>query len=344
MQTDAQPSAAPAPADPSRPTQMRAVVQRHYGPPDGFDVAQIARPMPGVGEVLVRVRAAGVDRGVWHLTTGLPYAVRLAGYGLRRPKNPVPGMDLAGVVEAVGDGVTGFRPGDEVFGIGKGTFAEYACASASKLAHKPAALSFEQAAVVAISGLTALQAVRDHGRVEAGQRVLVIGASGGVGSFAVQIAVARGAQVTGVCSSAKADLVRSLGAEDVIDYRRNRIGADGQRYDVILDTGGNSPLGELRQALTPAGRLVIVGGEGGDRWLGGTDRQLRAMALSLFVRQSLGTFISSENRDDLLELAALIEAGDVRPALETTFTLDDAALALAHLTDGHACGKVAVTI
>jgi NADPH:quinone reductase-like Zn-dependent oxidoreductase len=276
--------------------------------------------------------------------TGLPYPIRLAGYGLRAPKHPVPGMDLAGVVEAVGRDVTRFRPGDEVLGIGKGTFAEYARAPEAKLVRKPAALTFEQAAVVAISGLTALQAVRDHGRVRAGQQVLVIGASGGVGSYAVQIAKAFGAHVTGVCSATKADLVHSLGAEHVIDYSREDFADGARRYDVILDIGGNSTLSRLRRALTPRGTLVLVGGETGGRWLGGYDRVLRAPLLSLFVGQRLTAFVSSENHEDLLDVVALIEAGDVTPAIDRTFPLADAAKAIRYMEEGNARGKAVVTV
>jgi NADPH:quinone reductase-like Zn-dependent oxidoreductase len=245
--------------------------------------------------------------------TGLPYPIRLAGYGLRRPKTPVPGADLAGVVEAVGNDVTRFQPGDEVFGIGKGAFAEYARAPENKLAPKPANLTFQQAAVVAVSGLPALQGLRDKGRVEPGQKVLIIGASGGVGTYAVQLAKAFGAHVTGVCSTTKVDLVRSLGADHVIDYTRDDFAQGEQRYDVILDIGGIPSLSRLRRALAPKGTLVIVGGEAGGRWLGGNDRQLRALQLSRFVGQKLTTFISKENHQDLLVLTELIEAGKVTP-------------------------------
>ena len=219
--------------------------------------------------------------------TGLPYPIRLAGYGLRAPNNPVIGMDLAGVVEVVGKDVTRFQPGDEVFGLGKGSFAEYARAPENKLAPKPANLSFEQAAVVAVSGLTALQGVRDHGKVAPGQKVLIIGASGGVGSYAVQLAKAFGAEVTAVCSTTKVDLVRSLGADHVVDYTREDFAKGEQRYDVILDIGGNSSLSRLRGVLTPKGRLIIMGGETSGRWLGGSDRQIRALALSPFVRSDV---------------------------------------------------------
>jgi len=278
---------------------------------------------------------------------GLPYPIRLAGYGLRAPKNPVLGMDVAGVVEAVGRDVTRFQPGDEVFGVGKGTFAEYACAPEDKLAPKPVNLTFEQAAVVAISGLTALQGLRDHGRLEPGQKVLVIGASGGVGTFAVQIAKAFGAEVTGVCSTTKVDLVRSIGADHVIDYTRDDF-AEGteetQRYDLILDIGGNSSLARLRHALTPKGTLVIVGGETGGRWLGGTDRQLRALVLSRFVDQKLRTFISSENHEDMIVLKELIESGKVVPVIDRAYPLAEAPEAIRYLENGHARGKVAILV
>jgi NADPH:quinone reductase-like Zn-dependent oxidoreductase len=323
---------------------MKAITQDTYGSADVLELRDVERPEVGAGEVLVRVRAAGVDRGVWHLMTGLPYPVRLAGYGLRAPKNPVPGMDVAGVVEAVGDRVTRFRPGDEVFGIGKGTFAELALADESKLAPKPSNLTFEQAAAVAISGLTALQGLRDHARVRPGQLVLVIGASGGVGSYAVQLAKAFGAEVTGVASTAKADLVRSLGADHVLDYTREDFADGTRRYDVVLDIGGNSSLSRLRRALTPTGTLVIAGGEGGGRWLGGTDRQLRAMALSPFVGQRLTTFVSKEAGEDILVLAELVEAGKVTPAVDRTYPLGEAPEAVRYVEQGRARGKVVVTV
>ena len=323
---------------------MRAIVQDAYGPADTLQLRDLPLPVAGPREVLVSVRAAGVDRGVWHLMTGLPYPIRLAGYGLRSPKNPVLGMDLAGVVTAVGDEVTRFRPGDEVLGIGMGTFAEQARAREDKLVHKPAGLGFEQAAAVAISGLAALQAVRDHGRVRSGDRVLVIGASGGVGSYAVQVAKALGAEVTGVASSTKQDLVRALGADHVVDYSREDFADGRRRYDVVVDIGGNAPLGRLRRALTPRGTLVITGGEAGGRWLGGNDRQLRAKLLSPFVGQRLTTFISKESHQGLLDLVALVEAGHVVPAIDRTFPLAEAAKAVRYVEDGHARGKVVVTV
>jgi len=323
---------------------MKAIGQDTYGSTDVLELRDIGKPEIAGDEVLVRVHAAGVDRGVWHVMTGLPYPIRLAGYGLRAPKTPVPGSDVAGVVEAVGKDVTRFQPGDEVFGIGKGTYAEYARAPENKLAPKPANLTFVQAAVVAISGLTALQGLRDHGKVRPGQKVLIIGASGGVGTFAVQLAKAFGAEVTAVCSTTKVDMVRSLGADHVIDYTRDDFADGEQRYDVILDIGGNSSLSRLRRALAPKGTLVIVGGEGGGRWLGGTDRQLRALLLSRFVGQKLTTFISKENHEDMLVLTELIEAGKVTPVIDRTYPLTEAPQAIRYLEQGHARGKVVITV
>jgi NADPH:quinone reductase-like Zn-dependent oxidoreductase len=323
---------------------MKAIVHDTYGSADVLELRDVDQPAIADDEVLVRVHAAGVDRGVWHVMTGLPYPIRLAGYGLRAPKNPVLGMDLAGVVEAVGKDVTRFQPGDAVFGIGKGAFAEYARVPENKLAPKPANLSFQQAAAVAISGLTALQGVRDHGRVEAGDEVLIIGASGGVGSYAVQLAKAFGAEVTAVCSSTKVDLVRSLGADHIIDYTRDDFANGQHRYDVILDIGGNSSLSRLRSTLAPKGTLVIMGGETDGRWLGGSDRQVRAMLLSLFTSQKLGTFICKENHEDMLVLKELIEAGKVTPAIDRTYPLSEVPTAVRYLETGHARGKVVITV
>jgi NADPH:quinone reductase-like Zn-dependent oxidoreductase len=323
---------------------MRAIVGTSYGSADVLELRDIARPEIGRDEVLVRIEAAGMDRGVWHLVTGLPYPLRLAGYGLRAPKNPVPGMDLAGIVEEVGAGVTRFAPGDAVFGIGRGTFAEYARAPESKLAARPVNLSAEQAAVVAVSGLPALQGLRDHGRVGPGERVLVVGASGGVGTYVVQLAKVFGAEVTAVCSTTKVELVRSLGADHVVDYTREDFAAGGQRYDVILDIGGNAALARLRRALTANGTLVIVGGETGGRWLGGADRQLRAIALSRFVSQRLTTFIANENHRDMLALKELIEAGKVTPVIDRSYPLAEVPQAIRYLEEGRARGKVVIDV
>ena len=323
-------------------TTMRAIVQDAYGDAEVWSNAEVARPEVRDNEVLVRVHAAGLDRGTWHVMTGLPYLARLA-LGFTKPKNRVPGLDLAGTVEAVGSAVTRFTVGDEVFGTGRGSFAEYAAAREDKLARKPVNLTFDQAAVVPVSGLTAIQAVQDHGRVQPGQRVLVIGASGGVGSYAVQIAFAARAEVTGVCSASKSGLVRSLGAYNILDYAVEDF-ADGTQYDVIIDIGGNSALRRLRRALTPKGTLVIVGGEGGGRVTGGIGRQLRAAVLSMFIRQRLTMLISTENYADLERLTALIEAGSVIPSIDRAYPLSDAADAMRHLVAGHARGKIAITI
>jgi len=323
---------------------MKAIVQDSYGSADVLEFRDIGKPDIADDEVLIQVRAAGVDRGVWHLMTGLAYPIRLAGYGLRAPKTPVPGTNMAGIVATVGSKVTRFKPGDEVFGIGTGAFAEYARAPESKLAAKPANITFEQAAVVGVSGLTALQGLRDRGRVAPGQKVLIIGASGGVGTFAVQLAKAFGAEVTGVCSSAKVDLVRSIGADHVIDYGHEDFATGEQRFDVILDIGGNASLTRLRHALAPLGTLVIAGGENGGRWLGGIDRQLRALLLSRFVGQKLTTFLCSENHEDLIFLADLIESGKITPVLDRTYSLSDAPEAIRYLEQGHARGKVAIAV
>ena len=323
---------------------MKAMVQVTYGSADVLEFRDIAKPEIAADEVLIRVQAAGVDRGALHLMTGLPYPVRLAGYGLRAPKTPVRGREVAGVVAAVGTDVTRFQPGDEVFGIGEGAFAEYARASEAKLAPKPANLTAEQAAAVAVSALAALQGLRDHGRVQPGQQVLIIGASGGVGTFAVQLAKAFGAVVTAVCSTTKAELVRSLGADQVIDYTRADFADGGHRYDVILDIGGHASLARLRRALAPKGTLVIAGGETGGRWLDGTDRQLRALLLSRFVGQKLTTFLCKENYQDLIVLKELIEAGKVTPVIDQTYPLTEAPQAIRYLEQGQARGKVVITV
>lgn len=320
---------------------MRAVVRDRYGDADVIHLAQLARPVVKDDEVLVRVRAAGLDRGTWHMMTGRPYVMR-AVTGLRRPKRPVLGLDLAGTVVAAGSSVTRFHVGDEVFGFGKGSFAEYAAAKEDKLALKPAGLSFEQAAVVPVSGATALQALRDVGRVRSGHKVLVTGASGGVGSYAVQLAKAFGADVTGVCSTAKMDLVRSLGADHVIDYTLDDFADGSGNYDLILDFAGNPVLSRLRRALTATGTAVVGGGEHGGN-LTGMGRQLRAVALSPFVHQRLTMFASTQRGTDLEQLTDFIGAGKVTPCLDRTFPLDQAADAMRYLEDGKAHGKVAIT-
>ena len=323
---------------------MKAILHDDYGTVDDLELRDIDVPKVKDDEVLVRVNAAGVDRGVWHIMTGLPYPIRLAGYGFRAPKNPVLGADVAGVVEAVGSNVTRFWPGDEVFGIAKGSFAEYAIAPEDKLAYKPKSLTLEQAAVVAISGTTALQAVRDRAKISAGQKVLIIGASGGVGTFALQIAKAFGADVTAVASAGKVEMVRSLGADRVIDYTSEDFTQGEERYDAILDIGGNTSLSRLRHVMKPKGTLVIVGGETDGRWLGGSDRQIRALLLSPFVGQKLGTFVASENAADLIALTELIEGGKVTPVVDKTYPLSEAPDAIRYLEEGRARGKVAILV
>jgi NADPH:quinone reductase-like Zn-dependent oxidoreductase len=332
---------------------MKAMTRDRYGSADVLALADIDQPVVGDDEVLIRVRAAGVGPDVWHLMTGLPYFVRLMGFGLRRPKARVVGRDVAGSVEAVGKDVTQFKPGDDVFGSCRGAFAEYACAGAGAesgvggdgvLAPKPANLSFEQAAGVPTSASTALQGLRDAGGIQAGQSVLIIGASGGVGTFAVQLAKAFEAHVTGVCSTPKADLVRSIGADEVIDYTREDFAGRARRYDLILDTAGRRSLSHLRRALTPRGTLVLVGGEGGGRWTGGFERQLRATLLSPFLRQRLQSLMAVDRREDLLYLKDLIEAGKLTPVINRTFPLDEAGKALADADEGHGRGKNIITV
>lgn len=332
---------APAPAPP--PRSMAAVVQDRYGAADVLHPSRTELPTVGAAEVLLRVHAAGLDRGTWHLMTGKPYLMRLV-TGLRRPKNRVPGRDVAGTVVAVGSAVTRFTEGDEVFGIARGSYAEYAAAREDKLATMPAGTTFVDAAVVPISALTALQALRDAGRVQAGQQVLVIGASGGVGSYAVQLAKCFGAVVTGVSSAAKVDLVGSLGADHVIDYGEEDFADGTRRYDLILDIGGNATLSRLRRALTDTGTLVIVGGETGGRWTGGIGRQLRALVLSPFLRQRLTMLVNKERYGDLEELAALLATGQVAPAVDRAYPLSDVPEAMRQLEAGRVRGKVVITV
>jgi NADPH:quinone reductase-like Zn-dependent oxidoreductase len=322
---------------------MEAIVQDLYGSADRLRLAQIERPVIAAGEVLVQVRAAGVDRGTCHLMRGEPYLIRILGFGFRGPKNRVPGLDVAGTVVAAGADVSRFQVGDEVFGIARGSFAEYAAAREDKLVRKPAGLSFEQAAVVAVSGLAAIKGLH-AGRIAAGQKALIIGASGGVGTYAVQLAKAFGAKVTGVASTAKAGLVRSIGADQVIDYTREDFADGRQHYDLILDIGGNSHLSRLRRALTPKGTLVIAGSEGA-KWTG-VGRQTRALMLSPLVPQRLTMYISSTNKRqaDLDALCQQIEAGHLTPVVGKTYPLAEVPKAIRHLESGHAQGKIAITI
>ena len=323
---------------------MKAIVQDAYGSADRLRLGDIDPPVPRHDEVLVRVHAAGVDPSVWHLMTGRPYFARLdRQIGLRKPAHRVRGWDAAGVVEAVGARVTSLKPGDEVFGQCDGSFAEYACGKAEQLALKPVGLTFEQAAALPVSGVTALQGL-DIARPGPGRHVLVIGASGGVSTYAVQLAVHYGARVTGVCGPTGADLVRSLGADDVIDYTREDITDRPTRYDFVLDTAGNRPLSRLRRVLTPRGTVVFVGGEDGGPVLGGTDRWLRGLLLSVFVGQTLRPVIAVTRQQDLLTLTDLVEAGAVTPVIDRTYPLTEAAAAVRHLETGHPRGKLVVTV
>jgi NADPH:quinone reductase-like Zn-dependent oxidoreductase len=329
-----------------RETTMQAIVQDAYGSADVLELRDIDKPVPKDNEVLVRVRAAGLHRGDWHVMTGLPYLIRIVvpTLGLRKPKIPVRGMDVAGQVEAVGSNVTRFRLGDAVFGWCDGAFAEYATAPEGQLAAKPANLSFEQAAAVPISGFAALQGLRDVGEVQAGQQVLVIGAAGGVGSFAVQLAKAFGAEVTGVASTTQLELVRSIGADDAIDYTRQDVTDGTRRWDLILDTAGRRSLSQLRRALTPKGTLVIVGGEGAGRLMGGFTRNLRAPVLSRFVGQRLCMLASKERPEDLQTLWELLEAGKLTPRIGRTYPLREVPEAMRALEAGHTRGKVVITV
>jgi NADPH:quinone reductase-like Zn-dependent oxidoreductase len=331
-----------------REATMQAVVQDAYGSTEVLELRDIDKPVPTDDQVLVRVHAAGLDRGVWHVMTGLPYLIRVVvpTLGLRRPKVPVRGMDLAGRVEAVGKHVTRFQPGDEVFGwTDGGSYAEYASTPADHLAPKPTNLSFDQAAAVPISAFAALQGLRDVGEIQAGQKVLVIGAAGGVGSFAVQLAKAFGAHVTGVASTSQVELVRSIGADDVIDYTRQDVTDGTRHWDLILDTAGHRSLSQLRRALAPRGTLVIVGSEVRGRWMGGFDRNLRAAALSRFVGQRLRMLSSKPRQDDLLTLRELIEAGKVTPVIDRTYPLREAPEAIRHLVEGRGgAGKLVITV
>jgi NADPH:quinone reductase-like Zn-dependent oxidoreductase len=322
---------------------MKALTQQRYGSADAVIFSDIERPSPGDGQVLVRVVAAGMDRGAWHFMTGEPYLMRILGFGFRAPSVAVPGTNFAGVVEATGPGVDEYEPDEEVYGTTRGTFAEYAVAPTGAVASKPPQLSFEQAAVLPYPTFVAMAALRDHGDVQPGQRVLVVGASGAVGTIAVQLAVAFGATVTGVCSARHSNLVRSLGASDVIDYTAQDFADGSRRFDLILDIGGRNPVTRLRRALTQKGTLVIVGGEG-DRWIGGIQRQLWASILSRFVPQKLVAFVVKENARELLKMNELVAAGKVTPVLGPAFALPDGAAAIATFEKGEAQGRVVISM
>jgi NADPH:quinone reductase-like Zn-dependent oxidoreductase len=322
---------------------MLAITQQVYGETDMWIYGHVPQPRIAADQVLVEVRAAGLDRGTWHLMTGKPYALRLA-FGLRGPKNPIPGFDVAGTVVEIGSDVTRLKVGDEVFGIGIGAFAQFAVAKADKLVVRPANASFEQAAALGISGSTALRAVTDIGQVQEGDNVLVIGASGGVGTYAVQIAHGLGARVTGVASAQKADSVRGLGAVRVLDYKVDDFANGDVRYDVIIDIAGNNSISRLRRALTRTGTLVIVGGENGDQITGGMGRQLRALALSPFMRQRFGVVFPKEHFSVMERVSELVEAGTVVPAVERTYPLERAAIAMDELASGCVRGKLVITM
>jgi len=335
---------------------MKAIVQDRYGSPDVLELRDIDEPAAGDDEVLVRVHAASVHPDVWHVVRGVPYVLRVMGAGLRRPKNPVPGIDMAGRVESVGAKVTRFRPGDEVFGEivrgiqwrNGGAFAEYAVAPEANLELKPANLTFEQAAAVPTSALIALQAVRHQGHVQPGHKVLVNGAGGGVGTFAVQLGKADGAHVTGVDSTSKLDLIRSIGADRVIDYTQEDFTRSGERYDVIVDIPGNRSFSDLRRALTRTGTYVYIGhdrfGGSGARWFGGIGRFLGLTLLTPFVSQRMSPRIAKGTEDPLLVLKELIEAGRIEPAIDKTFPLSEVPEAIRYLESGQARGKIVITV
>jgi NADPH:quinone reductase-like Zn-dependent oxidoreductase len=325
---------------------MKTIIQDEYGSPDVLELRDMGKPEIGDDEVLVRVRAASVNPGDWAIMSGLPYIARPV-YGLRKPKNAVRGTDVAGTVEAVGNGVRRFQPGEEVFGwcsgLG-GAFAEYASVSEDSLELKPANLTFEQAAAVPMAGLVALQALRDHGSVRAGQKVLINGASGGIGTFAVQIAKALGAEVTGVCSTRNVDMVRSIGADHVINYTREDFTQKDQRYDFILDNVANHTLPELRRALTPTGTLVPNGGGFDNHWFAGGGRVISAHVLGRFVNHKLRPFVVSPKFEDLVALKDLIESGKVTPVIDRAYSLSQVAEAIRYLEEGHAQGKVVISV
>ena len=322
---------------------MQAITYHQYGPPDVLELETVDLPALGDDEVLVRVRAASVNPRDWHYLRGLPYIMRPI--GLRIPKDGGLGSDMAGQVEAVGRAVTRFHPGEEVYAfVLAGGFAEYARVPENVLGPKPANLSFEEAAAVPLAALTALQGLRDHGRVQPGQRVLIVGASGGVGTFAVQLAKLFGAEVTGVCSTRNLELVRSLGADHVIDYTREDFAGNGRRYDLVFQLAGTRSPAAIRRALTPKGRLILSSGESSGRWVGPMDRIVKAAALSPFVPQTLAPFEAKQSREDLQVLKDLIEAGKLTPVIDRTYPLRETPEALRYLEKGHARGKVVITV
>ena len=322
---------------------MKAIVYTTYGPPDVLQLTEIERPTPKDNEVLIQVRAASVNPLDWHYMRGAPYIVR-TDTGLRKPKNQRLGVDLAGRVEAVGSSVTQFQPGDEVFGSRQGAFAQYVCTQGKALVRKPENLTFEQAAAIPVAGCTALQGLRDKGQIQPGQKVLINGAAGGVGTFAVQIAKAFGAEVTAVCSTRNLDMVRSIGADHVIDYTREDFTRGGRRYDLLFDCVGNHSLFACRRVLSPTGTCVMVGGSSDGRWIGPLAGWLKALALSRFVSQNLVWFLASTNNEDLIILKELIEAGKVTPVIDRCYSLHEVPEAIGYLEGGHARGKVVITV
>ncbi len=323
---------------------MKAIIQNTYGSADVLEFVEIDKPVAGDNDVLVRVHAAGLHIGDWHIMTGLPYMLRVVGFGLRAPHVRIRGIDVAGKVEMVGKNVTEFRPGDDVFGTCEGAFAEYACVPESNLALKPANLTFDQAAVVPTSTFAALQALRDRGGTQRGHKVLIVGASGGVGIFAVQIAKSLGAEVTGVCRTSNVDMVHSLGADEVIDHTKRDFTADNRRYDVILDTGGNRSLSDIRRVLSPDGTLVLVGAEGGNRVLGGVGKWIRAMLVSPLISQNLRPLSTKPNKTDLLFVKNLLESGKVKPILSRSFALSEVPDAFRFLKEGPVQGKIVIAV
>jgi NADPH:quinone reductase-like Zn-dependent oxidoreductase len=326
---------------------VKAIVRDRYGSPDVLELTDIDKPEPGDDEVLVRVHAASVNPADWHILRGAPYIARMQ-FGLRKPKHRVLGCDVAGRVEAVGNNVTMLQPGEEVFGSpfmhGFGAFSEWLCVSEHLLAPKPAALSFEQAAAVPLAASTALQALRDHGRIEPGHKVLIIGASGGVGTFAVQIAKSFDAEVSGVCSTRNVEMVRALGAEHIIDYTKEDFTHSGQKYDLIFQLAGTRSPSECRSALTSNGTLLISSGESEGRWIGPVDRVIKALVLSPFVSQKMASFTVKANREDLQLLKQFIEYGTLTPVIDRTYPLAQVPEAIRYLEEGHARGKVVITL
>ncbi len=321
---------------------MKAVVYYNYGPPDVLKCEEIEKPAAGDNEVLIRVRAASVNPIDWHLMRGTPYIVRIMA-GLRKPKVTRLGVDVAGQVEAVGGNVTQFKPGDEVFGACRGAFAEYACTSESAVVMKPDNVTFEQAASVPVAAFTALQGLRDKGQIQPGQKVLINGAAGGVGTFAVQIAKSFGADVTGVCSTRNVDMVRSIGADRVIDYTQEDFTKSGQRYDLVFDSVGNHSLSACRRVLNRKGTYIVVGGPDG-RWLGPLARLIKTLVLSPFVSQNLVMFLARRSKEDLTVMRELMEAGKVTPVIDKRYRLSEVPEAIRYLEEGHARGKVVITL